>query len=67
MPTETAPAPVRPAWWELPWESFRCRQCQRLLLKVTKEALRPGAAFEIKCSSCRTLNYLMGRHDDNGR
>ena len=47
-------------WWELPWESFRCRKCQRLLFKLTVDALRPGACFECKCRDCKTLNYLMG-------
>lgn len=47
-------------WWELPWESFRCRTCQRLLLKLTAAALAPAAALEVKCRDCKTLNYLMG-------
>lgn len=42
-------------------ESFRCRQCQRLLFKVTtQDLMKPGEVLEIKCSSCKTKNYLMG-------
>lgn len=47
------------AWWDRALESFRCRTCQALLLKITPQALKPGTALEIKCK-CKTLNYLMG-------
>lgn len=40
-------------------EGFRCRTCRRLLLKVTPDPLKRGAALEVKCA-CKTLNYLMG-------
>ena len=55
--------PVQPSgrsWMDRQMEPFRCRQCQKLLLKVTNQrALKPGEALEIKCA-CKTLNYLMG-------
>lgn len=47
------------SWVEKVWESFRCRTCNKLLFKVTPEALKPGEALEIKCG-CKTMNYLMG-------
>ncbi len=56
METVTAAAQDK-AWWQL--EGFRCRTCQRLLLKITPQALKPGTALEIKCG-CKTMNYLMG-------
>jgi phage FluMu protein Com len=43
------------------WEATRCRSCQRLLCKNTRDALRPECIIEIKCGDCKTLNYLMGR------
>lgn len=51
---------TQPSWIEQPLESFRCRNCQKLLFKVTPDALKPGAALEIRCE-CKTKNYLMGR------
>jgi phage FluMu protein Com len=42
------------------FEPFRCRTCQKLLLKITPVALKAGAALEIKCG-CKTMNYMMGR------
>ena len=57
--TETA-APERDlSWMDRPWEGFRCRACQRLLLKITPQALKVGTALEVKCA-CKTMNYLMG-------
>jgi phage FluMu protein Com len=44
-------------------EETRCRQCSRLLCKTTREAVRPGQMIEIKCNSCNTLNFLVGRPD----
>lgn len=47
-------------WVERSWETFRCRVCHKLLLKVTQQnALKPGEAIEIKCN-CKAMNYLMG-------
>jgi len=45
------------------WERLRCRECRRLLLKATPFCLREGAALEVKCSHCNTMNYLLGRPD----
>lgn len=53
-----APVAAEKKWWERDWESFRCRNCQRLLFKISG-GLRPGAALEIKCG-CKAMNYLMG-------
>ena len=47
-------------WWKNAWDSFRCRKCQKLLLKIHADALRPSKAIEVKCGGCKTLNYLMG-------
>lgn len=46
-------------WVDRAFEAFRCRTCQRLLLKITPQALKVGGALEIKCA-CKTMNYLMG-------
>jgi phage FluMu protein Com len=40
-------------------EDMRCRECQRLLLRVQHRALRPGCVLEIQCR-CKALNYLVG-------
>lgn len=50
---------------ERAWEDVRCRQCRRLLAKVTKRALRPEELVEIKCPSCNTRNYLAGYVGDD--
>jgi phage FluMu protein Com len=47
-------------WMDRTFEPFRCRTCQKLLLKITPVALKAGAALEIKCG-CKTMNYMMGR------
>jgi phage FluMu protein Com len=55
---ETSPSPrPQPTWMDL--ESFRCRTCQRMLLKISKDALKPGKALEVKCYGCKEKNYLM--------
>jgi len=41
-------------------EETRCRKCRRLLLKVTPDALKPGAKLEVKCGSCNSFNFLIG-------
>lgn len=56
MRTQAEP---QPSWIEQPLESFRCRNCQKLLFKVTADALKPGTALQIRCE-CKTNNYLMG-------
>ena len=50
------------SWMDRPWEGFRCRCCQSLLLKITPDALKRGTALEVKCwkRGCKTMNYLMG-------
>jgi len=47
------------------WEDLRCRSCRRLLAKNTRDALRPGAMVELKCKSCNTLNFLVGKPEDD--
>jgi len=43
------------------WEDVRCRQCGRLLLKLTRDALKSDKALEAKCNRCNALNYVLGR------
>ena len=57
--TQAAAPHSNASHWTRALEGFRCRHCQRLLLKITPEALKLGAALEIKCA-CKTMNYLMG-------
>lgn len=45
------------------WDAFRCRSCQKLLFKATKElihGMHRRQQLEIKCQGCKTMNYLAG-------
>lgn len=42
-------------------EPVRCRECRKLLCKTSASPLKPSEVVEIKCATCNTLNYLMGR------
>lgn len=42
-------------------EAVRCRECRKLLCKTSASPLRPSEVIEIKCATCNTMNYLMGR------
>lgn len=41
-------------------EWLRCRGCSHRLMKITRAGLKPGSVLEVKCNSCKTLNYLIG-------
>lgn len=42
-------------------EPVRCRECRKLLCKMTPSPLKPSEVIEFKCATCNTMNYLMGR------
>lgn len=49
-----------PNWIDSHLEAFRCRTCQHKLMMTTPDPLKTRALQEIKCSKCKTLNYLFG-------
>ena len=49
-----------PSWIDTQLEAFRCRHCQHKLMMTTREPLKNRALQQIKCSKCKTMNYLFG-------
>lgn len=38
----------------------RCWKCRHKLLRIEPDALSLRKKLEVKCNSCKTLNYLIG-------
>lgn len=54
----TPPASTAAAMDSAEW--LRCRGCSHRLMKITRDGLKPRSVLEVKCNSCKTLNYLIG-------
>lgn len=48
------------------FRATQCHHCQKIICETTEEAVRPGQVIAIKCSRCKSMNYLMGRADVDG-
>lgn len=53
-----------PRWVDTHLEPFRCRTCQAKLAMISKNfQIRKGEMLQVKCSKCKTMNYLFGAEE----